>query len=314
MTEQVTILAAPLNFPYSSALSAKCVIFLEDICSQIPEVVYLRRVLIWNQTAAGSGYPSGLMGDVTVAVDPDRQYAESSGFPVVEKVSPKFLKFLGALEMKPGASCWSEEKLDPPIAYRRGRDGIVFAPECNSVSGSASIFLAFSFEATEDIGIEPIPSGASDAFRMTLDHDTGGNGNICIRNLIPITAGGTQMRARFRAFESGSVVSHASVGVQGSGSTTGATPVELTFSSSSGVSLNAHEHKWSDWATLNTSQGQNLLLTCSLFNNNNNAWAYKESNGAGNWNGATDCWNVASMAGGTWQSGRTHVIDRVQVK
>lgn len=316
MSELVTIVAPQIAFAYTAAESvrAKGVIYLEDIEPSLPAVIYLRRFVIWNQGAASSGYPAGLNGDITVAVDPDRKYTEESGFPVAEMRDPKYLKLLGVMELRPGAPCWTDRTFDCPVAYRRGRDCIVIAPECSDTGGQAAIFLAFGFEAAGDIGVEAMPSGAADAFRMGLNSDCPSNGNICFRNLVPIKAGGTEVRVRVRSFTSPSVVNHLSVGVQSSGSTTTATPVELTFNSASGVSLGAHQSKWSDWVSLGTSAGQKLLVTASLFNGNN-AWAFRAANGAGAWNSASDSWNTAAMQGAVgYQLDRTHVIDRVQVR
>jgi hypothetical protein len=199
---------------------------------------------------------------------------------------------------------------DPPLMYTPGVDAIIFAPEAAG-GDTVQIFVGLQFEAASDL----VPD-YSIVFNQPLDANTANNPDFCIRNLVPnIAFSGTQIRAHVSALSSASVISHASVGIQSSGSIATATPVELTFNGNSGISLSANTGAWSDWVNLTTTIGQSLLLTASLFNSGSNSWAYKSVSIAGNWNSSTDSWNAATMGGTvTYQTNRTHVFDQVDVR
>lgn len=319
--EQVTIIAPSIDFTATSAAStaAKRVLYLENMLPSgltLPNPTYITGFAMWNQM--GTDYPSGTDGDISVAIDPGKQFVVASGFPATESIHPKFLKMLGVLECAPGAKrLYVAPSFNPPLAYRPYRDCIIVAPEVRG-GVAMQVFLSISFMAEGDIAVpapEAIPEGASDAYRITLDTNSPANGNLCIRNMLPIVAGGTEIRAHLSALDSASVIGHASVGLRsGTSSSTLDTPVELKFGGVSGVSLAAHSGAWSDWVSLSTSPGQNLLLTVSQFGGTNNR-AFKTANGDGNWNSASDSWNTAAMQGtATWQADRTHIVDRVQVR
>lgn len=321
--EQVTIVAPPIDFLLSgdSAMGAKCVLYLENMVPPnivLPSVVYLTRTLIWNQMA-DRDYLAGCMGDISLGVDPGKQFTIASGFPATENAIPLFIKFLGALEFMPGASHQKIETYDPPIAYHPYRDCIIVAPEVGINSAqSVDIRLGFSFQADADLNVAveaPPPTGTTDAFRATLDANSAGNPNYCIRPVIPaISVGGTQIRVHVSALQSACIINHASIGVQsGTTSSTTTVPVELKFGGASGVTVPANQGAWSDWTDFQTLSGQKLLATFSLFNSSN-SWAYKKANGSGTLISSTDCWNTADMPGATAQEGRTHIVDRVQIR
>ena len=320
--EQVQVTSPPISFAcdYPSSLAANQIYYLENRFPaniKLPNPCRITRVFIWNET--NEDYPSDMVGNISFAIDPGKEYIKASGFPETQTSGPLYLKTLGILEMRTGMDHEKVYEFNPPLAYRPYQDAIVVAPETFTTANyTAQIYLGICFEAENDISsvTESIPVGATAVYQSTLDSLNANLANYSIRNLIPaISAGGTQVRVRVSAGSLCSVVNHASVGIQ-SGATSGTTaaPVELKFGGNSGVTIAAYKSVWSDWVNLTTTQRQNLLATVSMFGSATN-WAYKTINADGNWNSQSDSWNTAAMQGTvTHQPTRSHIVDGVQVK
>lgn len=302
------------------------VVFLENYVDQLlPNPVYITSAVTWNEMGSELLLPAGIRGNVTVGVDPGKQYLRASGFPPTQFIMPQFTKTLAAWEIFPSGSIQSWREFSPPIGYRAGQDAILIGPECTTPPGSPLFTMNFSlnirFQNVGDLTSLPMPIVTYAGY--SNDGVSVGNTSTSVRNVVP-AKDGTKIRVHASSGPFGkadepnfspSVASHVSVCIQsGTGPNCTATPTELRFNATPGVSNGPGSRLWSDWTDFTASLGQNLLVIESFTAaGSNNVIGYRATAPNGVWVSPVDGWNEATMPGSpTFRANRTLGIDGVQ--
>lgn len=310
---------------------------LEDYID-IPDPVYIHKVLMWAQDPL-TGFPTGCGGDATLAVDPKGQYITAANWPAYElptDLPQALLKTIGKFEATGGCARGQTYDLPVPVAYRKGQhDCIIYADEFvapPAPTPAVPISMYVALYLGSDTGDIAIPTGTA-GYDLALDSDVAGNSDISIRQMITgLTPGPLgKLRIHISALASGmpgtSVqvpgIQHASVGVRnGATANTVNQPVELQFGFNSwflrigGVSLPANQGCWSNWVNFPFSNGDTLAFTFDMFSGNNaNKWAYRATSPMLSYSSNVRSYNSAAMNGTpTLQNGRTHIIDKIEVR
>ena len=299
--------------------------YLENYVDQLlPSPVYITSAIMWTEMGPQLALPAGIKGNITIGIDPGKQYVRDSGYPPNQFIMPQFTKSVGAWEMFPSGSIQSWRDFSPPIGYRTG-DAFLIAPECTTPAGSPLLTLNFSFNVrfqnVGDLTSLPMPTVTYDGYPN--DSVSVGNTPASFRNTIP-AKNGTKIRVHASSGPFGksgqpnfspSIASHVSVCIQsGTGPNCIAAPVELTFNATSGVSNGPGSRLWSDWTDFTASLGQSLLVIESFTAPGNaNVIGYRAIAPNGVWSSSVDGWNVAMMPGSpVFQANRTLGIDGVQ--
>jgi hypothetical protein len=297
----------------NGTISGNGVLKIENYVDQILQypLAICKSVVWWDDAYA---IPSNVRGNIAFAVDPGGAYCQRANWPWQQKWEPILLNPLGVYEIFPGGRRRNMEEYHVPVAYRDG-DIIIVAPEIapGSVKISRS-WLALSIASETRIADWPV---ADQPFSIELANVTNANPGYCLRNLLPgPTAPATQVRVHVASHYTATQdckISHVSIGVQDTGSSTVAAPVPMKFAGLNEYWMYPDTGLWTDWVDLPVNAGQSVLATVSLFNPTN-SWSYSAS-GNGCWTSQTDSWNSAAMAGSvSYQENRTHVIDRVQYR
>jgi hypothetical protein len=129
---------------------------------------------------------------------------------------------------------------------------------------------------------------------------TGITGYSYRSHVADLQAGGSQVRVRFTAPSAGAMqLDHASIAIQASGADAVATPIELKFAGSSGVTVPAGGSTWSDWATMPFSSSDVLLVVIDIASANGNfRYLSPAPSGDGSYTkAATASWNQATVSG-----------------
>jgi hypothetical protein len=157
-----------------------------------------------------------------------------------------------------------------------------------------------------------------DAWTKTLSAVSSGWSGYSVRQKHPMSAGGQQVRVTVQAPSSGSVVlAHLSIGVQAAGINTVAVPVEIKFGGASGLTLaSGAPDAVSDWANLETAQGQVLI---SVLDHASVASAMASNSTDGD--GICHQWGAQSYdqasPGGSWNCNPatwSHAIKKIEVQ
>lgn len=317
--EIVTIQIHPgvFNADPSGSLAAKSVFHIENFIDDLSQLTYpiaIRRVFLWYQ---GASIPSGAYGDIGIALDPQRQYTIGASFPATENVLPSTLKPLGILEFFPNGSHQKDNWFPFPTNYREG-DAIIMAPE---VEGNFPVQLGInvSFESDGDINIGQPPNLV---YNSPLMLPANCSQDICNRNVIPnVQIAGSKVRIHVSSVPAltggyGNMnPTGAYVGIRdGQTSSMKSIPVPLTFGGLTNLSLGKQACMWSDIADLDIAIGDDLLVEIDHFNGDgNNNWSYTDG-GQGSYYSHMFSGNTAAIQGTVqYISGRTKVIDAVQV-
>lgn len=325
MSETVQyVIVRPPFVASSGSLGARAIIRLEDLVPDLPDPILITSGRIWVQEPFV--FPADAGGDIAVAVDPRGQYVAANGWPATElphQPMIQYLKTIAIFEASPG-HCKRMQVFDlshAPVAYRKSQgDCIIFAPEFLG-TGTIWPFLQINWRQVGDIvppAPPPPPPEGTTVYSIALDSNTAGNANMAIRMMLAgLTPGPTnKVRIRVTARESACTINNASVGVRdGSTSNTVAQPAQLLFGGNAGVTLSPNSSAYSDWLPFSFVASDNLAVTFDLFNGAAaNNWAYKASSSDNNYQSTVPSYSTAVLGGTvTPQTGRTHIIDQVQV-
>lgn len=277
------------------------------------DIIYAKLVA---QEPLGSAFPVGTYGDITVAVDPFGLYTSSADFPANQFEEPLFLKSLVQMETMHGSSVFQGGELIHPVRYRKSQgDKILVAPEGTPGNGIAQLYLCIGWRDNEDI---PLQAG-TEVFSIALDSDSSASAPVALRNVVSCPPACSEVRVRVSSRDSACVVNRASIGVRnGTSPNTTATPVELTFNTLTGFLLAPFSRRWSDWVPLPKAAGDQFLVHFDLQSPNpNNRWAFKFSGVAGDnsYSGTAPSSNLITLPGASAETvGRTHIVDRVEVR
>lgn len=141
-----------------------------------------------------------------------------------------------------------------------------------------------------DGGAVPPDTGWSAA----LGSNFSGFPNYSVRQLVTSSASGDMIRVKIKSHTSGTLIlDHLSIGVQDSDANTLATPVELQFGGSSGVTISGSE-EWSDWVAFSVQPGANYIVVLDIGTNGDISYQA----GGSQWKkAASDSWNLSSVSG-----------------
>jgi hypothetical protein len=339
LQQQVSVV---MNLPAIScgggALAGGSVFHLEDFVDGIlPSTIQITRAIIWYD--GGAPIDQTTRGNLAFAVDPGGNYLRRAGHPLHQFEEVQYVKPLGVLELFPEVISATAiplvytgqhgtrrhvEDFNPPITYNTG-DAIIGGPECTGGGTVAGAELVIFYLADADIPDPPVGPPFY-LLNTTLDGDAPPQAGVCDRNLIAApSVAATQIRVRVHFNENQrfttpppfETIPHLSVCRQsGATSSCDATPVELKFNGATGAGpFFWSQWGWSEWAPLAIPAGQGVLVNAAMLNPGaTNAWSFKSSGGLGAWFTTGDCWSVQNPSGLTFQSGRTHAIDQVQVR
>ena len=129
-------------------------------------------------------------------------------------------------------------------------------------------------------------SGSSEAIVSAYTDSLPDNGtgwsNYTARGILPLTAGGTEVRVDLKGGNDGTTLDHIAI-VERSGSTYNGTaiPTEITFSGSSGVDISSNATVTSDWITYSTTASTDYLGIVDFSGSGNSHVAWTDSGGNG---------------------------------
>jgi hypothetical protein len=112
----------------------------------LPNPAKIIRFIMWDENHGTAPYSSH--GNSTFALDPNKYYINSSGFPATQTALPKTLITFGFFRFWPGKNeNFIDATFAQPILYRPG-DAIIVGPQGGSAADSLRLFLGFCL-ATE---------------------------------------------------------------------------------------------------------------------------------------------------------------------
>jgi hypothetical protein len=149
----------------------------------------------------------------------------------------------------------------------------------------------------------------------TLDSDYTSFADDSIRQVVPFGTGGTQVRVRFKAHSTSRLdFKHASIGKQDTGLNTVATPVELKFGGSSGMSISNGGTIWSDWTDFSTTGGQNQVIIFDCSTSYGDIQYTVTTSVERYWKGDAESWNESAPTGFGTPAVYNYSIDSIEVR
>lgn len=244
----------------------------------LPSPLLITGAQIWG----GFQNPALLLpGQWQLGVDRGGRYTNGTGYPALQACpfgdprcweQNQVLAQFQSLEGHTPEYVGKYETYSTPIEVNPG-DKLFFDSLAGYPSGAPTIQMIWRLTYIDGAAPSvPTVSSWSTAWSATLT-STNNSGNIAmsLRHVIPISAGGSYVRATFNATPSYPyTVRYASVGVwSGTGCDTVDDPVELTFQKTglgpqSGFQISANTSITSNPVPLSTTSGQSLVLTIDV--------------------------------------------------
>ncbi len=166
---------------------------------------------------------------------------------------------------------------------------------------------------TDRMLVASYTSSGVDTGWSTTPNNSSSQSTISIRVSVPITVSGSLARVKFDC-TSGVTVSHASIGVEESGGSTLATPVELLFSEASGFSSVTGIIR-SDYSSIALTSGTNAVI-CMDITGGTVSWTTSAFTGTSYYKAGASSYNVANISslGYTDQGGQCYLAVAVEVQ
>ena len=153
-----------------------------------------------------------------------------------------------------------------------------------------------------------------EGFSRSLNTDNSGVAGYTIRSFLTPTRGGRFVRVTFLGSAAATYnVDNAAIGRWSSGPDCIATPTELKFNGASGFSIAAGVAAVSDWTPFPVQAGEVLLTIVDNGAANGNMRSLHTTGDGSYFKAASDSYNIAALAGMTFQAGISYCATRLEV-